>query len=421
MVGGTVKRVLVTAITLALSISAFAQSSSGLRDRDRDLDGAKKVVGEIQKANIHSGRFYMFSRIRISDAGFSEDVYLPTGDVRGGLNLRIEWPNRLYLVPHRKVVFSFDATPAYSFLGARRTSASGVKSERGQFDYALRGDMHLLFNHLYVDLYALQNDQLRAQVADINRLATQRESEVGAGGEMKYSSRTSAFFTARFRDLSYPGGRVQPGDAPVNLLDRTEKNGRVSLHHKTFPLTELFVAAEGSKYEFDRATYKDSTRRYFGGGFIRASGRTTLRVEAGELALDFEDPSQRDFSGVSADATLTRATGRWTTLIGANRDLGFSIMQDNNYYISTAARLSLSYVATRRLTLRGGTAGERDDYDVPVNGIRRRDTLTFTSVGFIYNFTRLGAGLDLGWFTRESNFTEDDSGIRWVLHLSFTP
>ena len=28
---------------------------------------------------------------------------------------------------------------------------------------------------------------------------------------------------------------------------------------------------------------------------------------------------------------------------------------------------------------------------------------------------------DLGWFTRESNFIGDDSGIRWVLHLSFTP
>jgi hypothetical protein len=419
-VGGAVNRVILTAITLLISFSAFAQSTTGLRDRDRDLEGAKKVVGEIQKANIHSGRFYMFSRIRLSDAGFSEDVYLPTGDVRGGVNLRVEAPNRLYFVPHRKVVFSVDATPAYSFLGARR-STTGVRSKSGQFDYALRGDAHFLFNHLYLDLYGMQNDQLRAQVADINRLATNRENEVGIGGEMKYSSRTSAFFTARFRDLSFPSGRVQPTDVPVNLLDRTEKNGRVSLHHKTFPLTELFVAAEGSKYEFDRATYKNSTRRYYGGGFLRSAGRTTLRVEAGNARLDFEDPSQRNFSGLTAEAVLSRATGRWTTTLGANRDLGFSIMEANNYYISSAAHLALTYVATRKLTLRGGVAGERDDYDVPVNGVRRRDTLTFSSVGFIYTFTRLSAGLDLGWFTRESNFTEDDSGIRWVLHLSFTP
>jgi hypothetical protein len=420
-VGAAVNRVIILATTLAISFSALAQSQSGLRDRDRDLEGAKKVVGEIQKANIHSGRFYMFSRIRISDAGFSEDVYLPTGDVRGGVNLRVEAPNRLYFVPHRKVVFSFDATPAYSFLGARRSSTSGVSSRSGQFDYALRGDAHFLFNHLYLDLYGMRNDQLRAQVADINRLATQREDEAGIGGEMKYSSRTSAFFTARFRNMNFPGGRVQPSDVPVNLLDRTEKNGRVSLHHKTFPLTTLFVAVEGSKYEFDRATYKDSTRRYYGGGFIRSAGRTTLRVEAGETRLEFDDPAQRDFSGFSADAVLTRATGRWTTTLGASRDLGFSIMESNNYYISNTAHLSLTYVATRKLTLRAGTAGERDDYDVPVNGIRRRDTLTFSSIGFMYAFTRLSAGMDVGWFTRESNFTEDDSGIRWVLHLSFTP
>ncbi|PYQ27792.1 MAG: hypothetical protein DMF56_18125 [Acidobacteria bacterium] len=419
--GGTVKRVLVTATTLVISVSALAQNTATLRDRDRDLEGAKKVVGEIQKANIHSGRFYMFSRIRLSDAGFSEDVYLPTGDVRGGINLRIEAPNRLYFVPHRKVVFSFDATPAYSFLGTRRTSTAGVKSKTGQFDYALRADAHFLFNHLYLDVYGMQNDQLRAQVADINRLATLRENEFGAGGEMKYSSRTSAFFTARFRDMSFPQGRVQPSDTPVNLLDRTEKNGRVSLHHKTFPLTTLFLAAEGSKYEFDRATFKDSSRRYAGAGFIRASGRTTLRVEAGQTQLDFEDPAQLDFSGVTADASLSRATGRWTTMLGATRDLGFSIMQSNNYYISNSAHLALNYVATRKLTLRGGAAGERDDYEVAVGGIKRRDTLTFSSIGFIYAFSRLSTGVDVGWFTRESNFTEDDSGIRWVLHLSFTP
>jgi hypothetical protein len=221
--------------------------------------------------------------------------------------------------------------------------------------------------------------------------------------------------------MNFPGGRVQPSDTPVNLLDRTEKNGRVSLHHKTFPLTTLFLAAEGSKYEFDRATYKDSTRRYAGAGFIRASGRTTLRVEAGQTQLEFDDPAQLDFSGVTADASLSRATGRWTTTLGATRDIGFSIMQNNNYYISNAGRYTLNYVATRKLTLRGGVAAERDDYEVPVNGIKRRDTLTFSSIGFIYAFSRLSTGIDVGWFTRESNFTEDDSGIRWVLHLSFTP
>ena len=411
--GGVVQRFTIVAGIMGISLSALAQSSGGLRDRDRDLEGAKKVLGEIQQANIHSGRFYMFSRIRISDAGFTEDYYLPTGGVRGGVNLRVEAPQRLYFVPHRKTVFTLDAVPSYSFL------KSGNRS--GQFDYTLRGDAHFLFNHLYLDAYVNLADQLRAQVSDINRIATQRESESGIGGEMKYSSRTSAFFSARYRDMTYPGNRIQPEGVPVNLLDRTERNGRLSLHHKTFPLTTLFVAAEASDYEFKRATYKDSSRRYVGAGFIRASGRTSFRVEAGETRLDFTDPARLDYSGITGEATLSRGAGRWNTTLRGARDVGFSIFADNDYYISTSGRLAVDYAATRKLTLRGSTTRERDDYDIPVNGLFRRDNLSFTSIGFMYNFRRLSFGVDAGWFIRDSNFLSDDSGIRWVIHLSFTP
>ena len=409
---GVVGRFIRVAAMMAIAFSAFGQSP-GLRDRDRDLEGAKKVLGEIQKANIHSGRFYMFSRIRIADAGFAEDYYLPTGGVRGGINLSVEAPQRLYFVPHRKTVFTLDAVPAYSFF------KSGNKS--GQFDYALRADAHFLFNHLYLDGYTILTDKLKAHIADINRIATQKESETGLGGEIKWSSRTSAFFAARYREVKYPTDRLQPENVPVNLLDRTEHNGRLSLHHKTFPLTSLFVAAEASEYSFRRASYKDSTRRYGGLGFIRASGRTTLRMEGGRTELEFSDPNRRDYSGATGEAMLSRGAGRWNTTLSAGRDVGFSIFADNDYYISTSGRIAVDYAATRKLTLRGSHTRERDDYDVPVNNLLRRDNLSFTSVGFLYNFRRLGFGIDGGYFERDSNFIEDDSGIRWVVHLSFTP
>ena len=411
--GEAVKRLVILAVLLATPLAAEAQSSSGLRDRDRDLEGAKKVLGEIQQANIHTGRFYLLSRVRLADAGFTEDVYLPTGEARGGINLRVEAPNRFYFVPHRKTVFTIDAVPGYTFLNQSRRN--------GQFDYRLRADAHFLFNHLYLDAYTNLTDQLKAQVADINRLATQRERESGLGGELKYSSRTSMFFSGSYREIDYPGRRVQPDDVPVNLLDRIERNGRLSFHHKTFPLTSLFVAAELGNYNFRRATYKDSSRKYVGAGFLRASGRTSLRVEAGQTQLDFDDPTQRDYSGLTADVSIGRSTGRWNTTIGASRDLGFSIFLDNNYYVSTGARLAVTHATTRKLSLRFGSTVERDDYEIPVQGELRQDTLTYSYVGFIYSFRKLSLGADLGWFTRESNFIGDDSGIRWVLHLSFTP
>lgn len=415
--GGVVERIFRAAVIAALPLSVFAQtqtpSTQTLRDRDRDLEGAKRVLSEIQQANIHSGRFYMFSRIRIADAGFNEDYYLPTGGVRGGFNFRVEAPQRLYFVPHRKTVFTLDAVPAYSFLRQSHRN--------GQFDYSLRGDAHFLFNHLYLDAYALLTDQLRAQIADVNRIATQKENEYGLGGEMKYSSRTSAFFSARFRDVSFPSNRLQPDNVPVNLLDRSERNGRVSLYHKTFPLTSLFVAAEASDYEFVRATYKDSTRRYVGAGFLRASGRTSFRVEGGRTQLNFSDPNRRDFSGPTGEAVLNRGAGRWNYNLRGAREIGFSIFADNDYYKATQARFGVDYNATRKLTLRASHTRERDDYDNSVNGLLRRDDLSFTSIGFMYGMRRLSFGVDGGYFERESNFLADDSGIRWVIHLSFTP
>jgi hypothetical protein len=421
VVGEAVKRFIIIAAMTAIPLAAWAQNTQVLRDRDRDLAGAKRVVGEIQQANIHSGPFYLWSRIRLSDAGFTEDVYLPTGEARGGINLRVEAPNRFYFVPHRKTVFTIDAVPGYTFLNR------GDRS--GQFDYRLRGDAHFLLNHLYLDAYMNLTDQLRAQVADINRLATQRERESGLGGELKYSSRTSMFFSGNYREVKFPTNRLQPKDVPqITLLDRIERNGRLSLHHKTFPLTSLFVAAEASTYGFRRATYKDSSRRYAGAGFIRASGRTSLRVEAGRTRLDFDDPTERDYSGITGEIGIGRSNGRWNTTLTGQRDIGFSIFgdpvtlqNDNNYYISTAGSLQVQYSATRKLNLRGGLTAERDNYDVPVHGLLREDILTYSYVGFIYSFRRLALGADLGWFTRESNFLGDDSGIRWVLHLSFTP
>ena len=400
-----------------MAVQGFAQTQ-GLRDRDPDLEGSKKIAGELQEANIHSGPFYMLSRIRISDAGFSEDYYLPTGDVRGGVNLRVEAPQRIYLVPHKKTIFTAELVPAYSFFD--------VGSREGQFDYRVRGDAHFLFNHLYLDFYGLRSDQLRAQVADVNRLATQREDEVGVSGELKYSSKTSSLFSIRARDLSYPSNRYQPMDSldrlvPINLLDREERNARVSLHHKTFPLTSLFVAGEGSDYTFDRAAYKDSSRRYAGAGFLRQSGRTSFRGEVGRASLTFDDASQRDFSGVTASLGMDRSRGRWNYSAAASRDLGFAIFLNNNYYVAHVGRVGVDYAASRKLNLRAQSTFERDDYDVPVGGIKRRDTFSFTSVGFIYGIRRLRTGIDAGWYSRESNFDEDESGIRWVLHLSFTP
>ncbi|MFL6247192.1 MAG: hypothetical protein ACJ74H_14260 [Thermoanaerobaculia bacterium] len=404
-----------------LTLFAFGQTQN-LRDRDPDLAGSKKLHEDLQQANFHSGPFYLWSRFRLSDAGFSESSFAPTGESAGGLTLSVEAPQRLYFVPRKKTIFTVDLIPGYSFFNAG--------DESGQFNYLARADAHFLWNHLYLDVYGSRADQIRPHVADINRLATTREDEVGVAGEVKYSSRTSGTFTVRQRDTSYPGDRYQPqinstvnpDFNPINLLDRNERNARVSFHHKTFPLTSLFASAEVSDYSFRYATYKDSRRTWYGGGFAYNSGRTQVRLEGGPLKLSFDDPREPSFSGIGASFEVTRVNGRWTYTAGANQDLGFSVFAQNNYYVTDTANAGVNYVATRRLSLRSNVSWEEDNYDVEVRGNDRRDTVLFASVGFNYVIRRVQAGIDTGWYDRDSTFGGDvDSGIRYVVHLSFVP
>ena len=412
------KRVLFIAVTILIPLFASAQQEQRLRDRDPDLAAAKKLWADLQQANFHSGPLYWMSRVRISDAGYTETGYLPTGNQGGGLSLTVEAPNRFYFVPRKKVIFSVDLVPSYSFF------SEGERAR--QFNYSARGDMHLLLNHLYLDVYASRADQLRAHVADINRLATTREDEVGVGGELKYSSRTSALFTVRLRDTSYPLNRFQPDPEPdhipIEVLDRDERNARLALHHKTFPRTALFVAGERSDYEFpNKADYR-SNRTYAGAGFNFEGGRTQVRLEAGSTRLEFEDQSQPDFQGLTAQFHATRSNGRWTANFDAGRDLGFSIFLNNPYYIATSAGVGVDHATTRRLTLHARSIHERDEYEQPVLGRTRTDDISFSSVGFTYGIRRARLGADVGWYERDSTaFGDEDSGIRYVLRLSFTP
>ncbi|HWW61678.1 MAG TPA: hypothetical protein VN181_09955 [Thermoanaerobaculia bacterium] len=404
-----------TAFLIAVLIPIAATAQQGLRDRDPNLGATKKIAADLQKANFHTGPFYLLSSIQLSDIGFNEEFFVPTDTHSGGLTLSLEAPQRFYFVPRKKTVYSIDFVPSVAFIeGDERTH---------QFGYSLRGDAQYLLNHLYLDFYAIAGDQLRSFVGEINRVATQKEGEVGVSGEFKYSSKTSSLFSVRHRVTEYPDDRFQPVDIPINLLARSENNFRLALHHRTFPRTSLRVASELSVYNFKRATYKDSRREYVGLGALFDNGETVINIEAGPGRLVFNDRTQPDFTGVLGTFGMSRRIGsRWTVGLNGGRDVDFAILLDNNYRLSTRAVVSLDFAATRRLTLHGSSANERDEYDTPLHGIQRRDDIRFDLVGFTYGWRHVNAGLDVGYYTRESNYLADDqNGIRYIVHLSFTP
>jgi hypothetical protein len=410
------KRLLIVAlISCAFACAAFAQS--GLRDRERAFTASQDIANDLRKAHFHHGPFYLLSTFQLSDIGYDSSFYVPTADRQSGFRFGIQGPTRLYIVPNKKTIYSLDFRPELSFFSRGSTV----------FGYKARADAQYLLNHLYVDIYAENSDQLRADVSEIARLLTEKAQSYGISGELKYSSRTSATFNAATLKTAYPLEKIQPSGVPVELLDRNGHNYRLAFNHKTFPLTSLFVTGEFSDYSFANAVFKNGKRSFVGAGFLHDSGRTVTRVEAGAGRMDFFRPGQHDFKGALGNLTSNRKLGTSTTAsIGASRDLDFSVFLFNNYYIADRLNAALAWDATRRLTLTLQDSIGRDLYETPVNGphgfLKRKDVFSFPSIGFTYGLARFRGGLDIGYVKRTSNFDVNlDRGIRLLFRLSFTP
>ena len=402
-----------------LTLSAAAQQE-GLRDRDPSLSASKKIASDLQQATLHFGDFYLLSRFQLSDIGYGQEFFTPTGEEAGKITLGASAPQRLYFVPNRRIVFSADANPSYTWLGQ-----SGTRNN--QFGFSSRGDVQFLFNHVWLNLWGARARELRPQFGEINRVVTIHENQVGARGELKYSSRTSLIFSGDFRGARYPPGQLQPTEfrSILGLNDRKEHNFRTSLNHKTFPLTSLSLAYERSNYSFERTTYRNGYRQFVGLGVNFDNGTTVVQAEAGPGHLRFNQPGQKEFSGTLGKIAIARRAAQRTRFsLSANRDLDFSIYAFNNYYILERLAGTIEYSATRRLTVRYISQYGRDLYEVAVPLLPlRRDSISWNAVGWDYGLRRIRGGFDVGYYRRNSNVPDVDvsHGIRAVLHLSITP
>jgi len=407
----------VAAAMAAVSFAALAQE--GLRDRDPVLQAAKKIASDLQAATFHYESFYLLSRFELADLGYGAQYSTPVGTASGGFSIAASAPHRLYYVPSRRVVFSAEATPQYAWVHE--------KGAHSQFGYNTRFDAQFILNHVYLDFYHAQANELRPHTGELNRVLTVKDSETGVSGELKYTSRTSALFSVRYHQARFPLNRLQPVEFEqrIPLLDRAERNYRASVLHKTFPLTSLMIAAERSDYEFRNDRMRDSSRSYAGAGFALDAGNAVIRGEAGPVRLQFDDASKKDYSGLIGNGSASRRFGdRWRGGVSVQRDLDFSIYQNNSYYLLDRLSLTADWAATRRLSLRFLSETGRDTYEVPSFGlIRREDTILWNAVGWNYQLRRLRGGFDVGYYDRTSTVPDVDEskGIRFVVHLSFTP
>jgi hypothetical protein len=423
------QRLCAAAVLSLLAAGTATVHAQELRDRDRTLAAARRIADDLRKARMHYGPFYLLSSIELADIGYDREFFVPTADTTSGFSFGLAAPTRLYVTPNKKMYFSVEGTPQWSHF---RSSNLNNQLDN-QWGYRTRADAQFLLNHLYLDVYAIRNNELRADNGELSALLTRRNTEYGTAGEFKYSSRTSVTFSALDRKLRFPVEQdfYQP-DANILQLDRNERSYRAAFVHKTFPLTSLLFAGEHSGYTFPNSTFKNSRRNYGGAGFLYNSGRSDLRFEAGVATLDFIQPNEKDFNGAVGNVSLNhRLTDRWGLTLAGGRDLNFSFWENNNYFIANRGSITTTAALTKRLSVNAGYVLMQNDYDVPTIGAKptglvvakRRDRVSFPSVGWTYSsgnwFT---GGFDVGYLSRTSNFpVYEAEGIRLILRLSINP
>jgi hypothetical protein len=401
-------------LLVVCAVNASAQETLLLdRDRDPALDGARRVYADLSHASLRYGSLYLLSRFELSDLAIEPD-FTPDSDNDLALSIVAGLPNRAYWHPSKKFALSGDVTPSLAFV-----DRDGLTTQKG---YALRGDAHLLLNHIYVDVYGATADELGTLPAEVGGIGTSTNRTLGADAELKYSSKTSVLVTATDSEVRYPLDRLQPDKVPVDLYDNDTRHYRATMLHKTFPRVAFSLTGDRREWEFPNTRYSDARRNHVALGATYIVRRKSFRVEAGPASMTFADPTYRTFKGVIGQLSANVPVGkRWTFQSALNRDVTFSNYENSGYYVADFATIAANWTVTRKLSFQFSPTLGRLSYDVPVNGILREDRYRQILAGWTYSTPRFRGGFDIVHYARNSNAIPGDrSGIRLILRLSLT-
>lgn len=416
---------------LLFALPSRAQSGARRRDRNRDLDAKEKIKKDLLAAQLRFGRMFILSKFQVGSPTLEQlgnvswevdqPLYVP-GTEKNDFALYLRAPQKIYYVLNRKMLFSVDAAPSYLYyLRAHQFR---------DFGWLLRGDLHFVFNRLYLDFYSGGSDQLWRSTSELRTLVPERQSNWGGRSELLVSSRTQLTFGGAKREYRY--GNVDLGTfffRDIGQLARTENEYDFQIKHQTFPVATMALGGSVTHVNFDDPTVSDAkeTQGYI--QYRRQDSHTTIVIQPGFAKLDFDDPSLDRYSGAVGYATMdVQKKQRWTFGLSAERRLEFSLFGRNDYYAADRAGIHASKYFGRRIQLLASVEEGRNRYFVPTpvtttgDEAIRLDKLTYESLGFTIRIARIETGLTVGHWQRDSNIAGfDDNGIRLLLHLSFSP
>jgi hypothetical protein len=190
-----------------------------------------------------------------------------------------------------------------------------------------------------------------------------------ARGELHLLPRTSFFAEGELRSHDNEFRVRDEGNFPdVDLLDRTDRGGRIGARYAYSETINISLAAESTETEFDqRDRGLDNESQALLAGVRVARPLYFINVSGGYRTVELTS-SPVEYSTVTGSYYASRSLGRRTTVEAfGRRNIAYGLFANNPFYLETRNGLAGGLSLGRRTRLRAFAEGGNNDYPVAVS------------------------------------------------------
>lgn len=373
-------------------------------DPDLSTEGLRRI-----------GPFHLRPHLVLKDAGYDDNIRVDAQEREGDTT----------------------ATAGVGIDAVLRTGNRGGFRLAQEFDYvafARNGDLNhwngsgrargiLLLKGLAVSLEERYTSERERPTTEIDQRVRRDNNALSAALRTLRKGRLGLRASLRHERIHH-GSDDAGSDLVARRLDRTEDALSVSGELRILPKTALVLEGMDERIEFENQAEGRDTRARSALVGLRFDPSASLQGEfrVGAIWLEAPDRPQSDHRGPVGDGRLSTRLGRRARLKATfARDIVFSILAENLYYVQRDWTVALEHFFSRRLSgeilygrgLNHYPEEVTRDGAVPFQGIRddllttHRATVRFwgrDSVGFVVSAQRVVRDSTDDFFDRSRNF-----------------
>jgi hypothetical protein len=241
---------------------------------------------------------------------------------------------------------------------------------------------------------AMHNRTRSRQGLEIDGRVRRQERSALGGFALEMTPRTSVIASMRFEDASYDQGEQFRGVDLAEALNRTGRVYSAGVRHALTPLTTLVVAGDYAENDFPQSHIRDS-KSFSVAPALEFSPDAAIRgkVSAGVQVFQPVDPALPDYTGPVFSAALNWSLYAKTTLdIQATRNVSYSYLESQPYFLLTGVRASLSRPVIGPVAVLGGADWEYLSYQWELGVPVRTDAFRGDTTKVVFGGLRINVG-----------------------------